>query len=64
IVVALDKELKDTKRNEPAVVRNDVSRCSGCRRKVSLTGFRCRCVDMFCAEYRCSDRYNDGGVGG
>ncbi|KAD4385228.1 hypothetical protein E3N88_25396 [Mikania micrantha] len=51
-------------RNEPAVVRNDVSRCSGCRRKVSLTGFRCRCVDMFCAEYRCSDRYNDGGVGG
>ncbi|XP_058759143.1 zinc finger A20 and AN1 domain-containing stress-associated protein 5-like [Vicia villosa] len=35
-----------------------VSRCSGCRRKVGLTGFRCRCGDLFCSEHRYSDRHD------
>lgn len=34
-----------------------VNRCSGCRRKVGLTGFRCRCGELFCAEHRYSDRH-------
>ncbi|XP_077214708.1 zinc finger A20 and AN1 domain-containing stress-associated protein 5-like [Tasmannia lanceolata] len=34
-----------------------VNRCSGCRKKVGLTGFRCRCGDLFCAEHRYSDRH-------
>ncbi|KAI3976171.1 hypothetical protein MKX01_022093 [Papaver californicum] len=36
----------------------EVNRCSGCRRKVGLTGFRCRCGDMFCSEHRYSDRHD------
>lgn len=35
-----------------------VSRCSGCRKRVGLTGFRCRCGDLFCAEHRYSDRHD------
>ncbi|XP_058071840.1 zinc finger A20 and AN1 domain-containing stress-associated protein 5-like [Magnolia sinica] len=34
-----------------------VNRCSGCRRKVGLTGFRCRCGDLFCSDHRYSDRH-------
>ncbi|KAK9692372.1 hypothetical protein RND81_09G259800 [Saponaria officinalis] len=34
-----------------------VKRCSGCRKRVGLTGFRCRCGDLFCAEHRYSDRH-------
>ncbi|RZC47866.1 hypothetical protein C5167_040814 [Papaver somniferum] len=38
--------------------KQEVNRCSGCRRKVGLTGFRCRCGDMFCSEHRYSDRHD------
>ncbi|GAB2300194.1 switch-activating protein Sap1 [Dionaea muscipula] len=41
-----------------APVNREVNRCSGCRRKVGLTGFRCRCGDLFCAEHRYSDRHD------
>ncbi|CAA6668300.1 unnamed protein product [Spirodela intermedia] len=30
-------------------------RCSCCRRRVGLTGFRCRCGDLFCSRHRYSD---------
>ncbi|KAL2536735.1 Zinc finger A20 and AN1 domain-containing stress-associated protein 5 [Forsythia ovata] len=35
-----------------------VNRCSGCRKKVGLTGFRCRCGELFCSEHRYSDRHD------
>ncbi|MCL7047028.1 hypothetical protein MKW94_008104 [Papaver nudicaule] len=35
-----------------------VNRCCGCRKKVGLTGFRCRCGDMYCSEHRYSDRHD------
>lgn len=41
-----------------AVVKREVNRCSGCRRKVGLTGFRCRCGELFCGEHRYSDRHD------
>ncbi|GAB2218361.1 hypothetical protein Droror1_Dr00001582 [Drosera rotundifolia] len=31
--------------------RKTVNRCSGCRKRVGLTGFRCRCGEMFCSEH-------------
>ncbi|KAL6844735.1 hypothetical protein ACP4OV_025394 [Aristida adscensionis] len=34
-----------------------VNRCSSCRRRVGLTGFRCRCGELFCGEHRYSDRH-------
>jgi len=41
-------------------VKRVVSRCSGCRRKVGLAGFRCRCGELFCADHRYSDRHDCG----
>ncbi|KAL6981676.1 switch-activating protein Sap1 [Sarracenia purpurea var. burkii] len=43
---------------QTAIAKREVNRCSGCRRKVGLTGFRCRCGDLFCAEHRYSDRHD------
>ncbi|KAK4803741.1 hypothetical protein SAY86_003558 [Trapa natans] len=37
---------------------SEVNRCSGCRRKVGLTDFRCRCGELFCADHRYSDRHD------
>lgn len=42
----------------PSEAKRVVNRCSGCRRRVGLTGFRCRCGDLFCAEHRYSDRHD------
>ncbi|XP_071720522.1 zinc finger A20 and AN1 domain-containing stress-associated protein 5-like [Rutidosis leptorrhynchoides] len=50
-VVTVDEELTTAKSKV-------VSRCSGCRKRVGLTGFRCRCGDLFCAEHRYSDRHD------
>ncbi|EPS66139.1 hypothetical protein M569_08638, partial [Genlisea aurea] len=38
----------------------EVARCSGsgCRKRVGLVGFRCRCGDLFCSEHRYSDRHD------
>ncbi|OVA11181.1 zinc finger protein [Macleaya cordata] len=49
---------KEIETNKLDVVRQGVNRCSGCRRKVGLTGFRCRCGDLFCSEHRYSDRHD------
>ncbi|KAK1259890.1 Zinc finger A20 and AN1 domain-containing stress-associated protein 1 [Acorus gramineus] len=42
------------------VATANVKRCGGCRRKVGLTGFRCRCGGVFCGEHRYSDRHACG----
>lgn len=42
----------------PSPVKREVNRCSGCNRKVGLTGFRCRCGELFCGEHRYSDRHD------
>jgi predicted nucleic acid binding AN1-type Zn finger protein len=35
-----------------------VNRCQSCRKRVGLTGFRCRCGELFCAAHRYSDRHD------
>lgn len=47
-----------TEEEMATVAKKEVNRCSGCRRKVGLTGFRCRCGDMFCSEHRYTDRHD------
>ncbi|KAF3331101.1 zinc finger A20 and AN1 domain-containing stress-associated protein 5-like protein [Carex littledalei] len=34
-----------------------VSRCFRCCKRVGLTGFRCRCGDLFCGDHRYSDKH-------
>ncbi|CBI24865.3 unnamed protein product, partial [Vitis vinifera] len=33
------------------------NRCSSCRKRVGLTGFNCRCGNIFCAVHRYSDKH-------
>ncbi|KAF2293610.1 hypothetical protein GH714_003360 [Hevea brasiliensis] len=48
----------DREKSDVAVANCGVNRCSGCRRKIGLTGFRCRCGELFCWEHRYSDRHD------
>ncbi|KAJ6805701.1 putative zinc finger A20 and AN1 domain-containing stress-associated protein 8 [Iris pallida] len=34
------------------------SRCNTCRKRVGLTGFNCRCGNLFCATHRYSDKHS------
>ncbi|GJT44095.1 zinc finger A20 and AN1 domain-containing stress-associated protein 8-like protein [Tanacetum coccineum] len=34
------------------------SRCTTCRKKVGLTGFNCRCGNLFCSIHRYSDKHD------
>ncbi|KAK9678703.1 hypothetical protein RND81_11G228200 [Saponaria officinalis] len=34
------------------------NRCSLCKKRVGLTGFRCRCEQTFCSDHRYSDKHN------
>ncbi|KAK1426610.1 hypothetical protein QVD17_15286 [Tagetes erecta] len=58
LVVDRTVEMKSEKTNTKTVMMKVVNRCSGCRKRVGLTGFRCRCGDMFCGEHRYSDRHD------
>lgn len=55
---SLDRKVYGAGVRGTAAERREVSRCSGCRRKVGLMGFRCRCGEMFCSEHRYSDRHD------
>ncbi|KAI5674068.1 hypothetical protein M9H77_14432 [Catharanthus roseus] len=33
-------------------------RCSTCKKKVGLTGFECRCGNLFCGSHRYSDKHD------
>ncbi|KAA8520258.1 hypothetical protein F0562_014514 [Nyssa sinensis] len=52
------RNLTTQDRTETVEAKRVVNRCSGCRRKVGLTGFRCRCGELFCADHRYSDRHD------
>lgn len=34
------------------------NRCYSCRKKIGLTGFKCRCGYIFCSEHRYSDKHD------
>ncbi|GAB2276993.1 Zinc finger A20 and AN1 domain-containing stress-associated protein 8 [Dionaea muscipula] len=39
-------------------VKQGPNRCSTCKKRVGLTGFNCRCGDLFCSVHRYSDKHN------
>ncbi|XP_023659065.1 AN1-type zinc finger protein 5a [Paramormyrops kingsleyae] len=42
----------------PEVPKTKKNRCFMCRKKVGLTGFDCRCGNLFCGLHRYSDKHN------
>ncbi|KAK1320031.1 Zinc finger AN1 domain-containing stress-associated protein 15 [Acorus calamus] len=47
-----------TSEGESTPVAASVKRCLSCNRKVGLTGFRCRCGDLFCGQHWYSDTHD------
>ncbi|KAL3615370.1 switch-activating protein Sap1 [Castilleja foliolosa] len=58
ILPRIGGDLKKEMSTAAAPLKKEVNRCSGCRRKVGLAGFRCRCGELFCADHRYSDRHD------
>ncbi|KAK4760948.1 hypothetical protein SAY87_005841 [Trapa incisa] len=38
--------------------KRPANRCSFCRKRVGLTGFKCKCGETFCSIHRYSDKHN------
>ncbi|NP_001295610.1 zinc finger A20 and AN1 domain-containing stress-associated protein 8-like [Jatropha curcas] len=43
--------------NGDTVVKASQNRCATCRKRVGLTGFSCRCGNLFCSVHRYSDKH-------
>ncbi|KAG0490381.1 hypothetical protein HPP92_007244 [Vanilla planifolia] len=41
-----------------AKAKDGPSRCNACNKRVGLTGFSCRCGNLFCASHRYSETHN------
>ncbi|KAH9624905.1 hypothetical protein KSS87_017008 [Heliosperma pusillum] len=41
----------------PADSKKGPSRCTTCQKRVGLTGFSCRCGNLFCSAHRYSDKH-------
>lgn len=41
----------------PEPVSKGPSRCQSCRKKVGLTGFKCKCGMMFCGQHRYAEAH-------
>lgn len=39
-------------------VKDGPSRCNSCKKRVGLTGFKCRCGYLFCGSHRYSDKHD------
>ena len=48
---------EDDKKGNGAPVVNR-SRCFNCKKKVGLTGFECRCGNVFCGQHRYAEQHN------
>lgn len=43
---------------DPAPPAKTPTRCQECRKKVGLTGFKCRCGMLFCGQHRYAEAHN------
>jgi len=50
-----EQEVEPDEEEQP---RKSKKRCFACNRRVGLTGFKCRCGDLFCAQHRYSDMHD------
>ncbi|XP_051149618.1 zinc finger A20 and AN1 domain-containing stress-associated protein 8-like isoform X1 [Andrographis paniculata] len=44
--------------NSETNVKQGPNRCNACRKRVGLTGFNCRCGNLFCSIHRYSDKHD------
>ncbi|XP_065867064.1 zinc finger A20 and AN1 domain-containing stress-associated protein 3 [Euphorbia lathyris] len=53
--VVEERSKKDDEEGKPAAVRPN--RCLSCRKRVGLTGFKCRCGMVFCGTHRYPEQH-------
>ncbi|KAI4322407.1 hypothetical protein L6164_022105 [Bauhinia variegata] len=51
------RAVEEAKSASPAQPQQQPSRCMTCRRRVGLTGFKCRCGLTFCGTHRYAERH-------
>ncbi|XP_011602767.2 AN1-type zinc finger protein 5-like isoform X1 [Takifugu rubripes] len=56
ILTSHSADSENSKAPEPPKLKRN--RCFMCRKKVGLTGFGCRCGNLFCGIHRYSDKHN------
>ncbi|XP_074306959.1 zinc finger A20 and AN1 domain-containing stress-associated protein 8-like [Silene latifolia] len=55
---AVNEELScDSSPVGPTESKKGPSRCTTCQKRVGLTGFSCRCGNLFCSAHRYSDKH-------
>ncbi|KAJ6765809.1 ZINC FINGER A20 AND AN1 DOMAIN-CONTAINING STRESS-ASSOCIATED PROTEIN 3 [Salix purpurea] len=57
VVVVGDDKKEEVKAGEPAAEKQQPNRCLECRRRVGLTGFKCRCGMVFCGKHRYPEQH-------
>ncbi|CAM0912064.1 unnamed protein product [Alopecurus aequalis] len=57
VYLAVDRPSAAGPADPKASRSSSVNRCHSCRKRVGLTGFRCRCGEMYCGAHRYSDRH-------
>ncbi len=55
---SVEQEVEKQEQDEEEQTRKSKKRCYSCNRRVGLTGFKCRCGDLFCAQHRYSDMHD------
>ncbi|KAK1397753.1 Stress-associated protein 5 [Heracleum sosnowskyi] len=51
------RDSSSSNQNSEVKVKVGPNRCSACRKRVGLTGFSCRCGNLYCADHRYSDKH-------
>lgn len=50
--------LGSTDAHGKGIVKVEPNRCTACKKRVGLTGFKCRCSNLFCGSHRHPEKHN------
>ncbi|KAH7689291.1 putative Zn-finger protein [Dioscorea alata] len=57
-VLAQPSDVPVANKDAEVKVKEGPNRCNACKKRVGLTGFNCRCGNIFCAVHRYSDKHS------
>ncbi|KAJ0987031.1 hypothetical protein J5N97_005387 [Dioscorea zingiberensis] len=57
-VLAQPSDVPAANKDVEVKAKEGPTRCNACKKRVGLTGFNCRCGNIFCAVHRYSDKHS------
>lgn len=57
-IVSAEPSIDSSKMTFGGMKKEGPNRCTTCSKRVGLTGFNCRCGNLFCAAHRYSDKHD------